>query len=96
MVWEEDGDEGGELPPLPDEPLSSLGWEGPAVTSKSVFSLDILNNSWNCKMSTWTSASCSLLTGRLSGSTMSFKANMIIFFYNPMVCGRAFKTKKLK
>ena len=45
VVLEEDGEEEGELPPLPDEPLSSLGWDGPAVTSKSVFSLDILNSS---------------------------------------------------
>lgn len=43
-LWDEDG---GEFPPLspPDEPLSSLDVDGPAVTLKSQFSFDMRNSS---------------------------------------------------
>lgn len=43
-LWDEDD---GELPPLspPDEPLSSLDADGPAVTLKSQFSFEMRNSS---------------------------------------------------
>lgn len=46
FLWDVDD---GEFPPLspPDEPLSSLDVDGPAVTLKSQFSFDMRNSSWS-------------------------------------------------